>query len=236
MKTKTNNVCRQDNWDFLELAPEFNHNEKEFFRQYGQIYVYRSGEKINLGQSKYDTTIWWVLSGSVLLEDPCRNGKIIFTYLKDGMYLPADLEVASRQTLLTIAHICQEVTLLELQLQRFDYLKQTNNHFIGLVHQSLVKKYLLQKLILQICAEGKIADRIKNILIFFARECGSHLQNGDIALSNALTYRTIASFANTSQTTVCQSIKQYREKGLLSKKSRKLIIRHQAMEMLLELS
>ena len=78
-----------------------------------------------------------------------------------------------------------------------------------------------------------VNNYLKNILIYFANDCGSQLVNGDVLLPNVLTYRIIASFANTSTATVCQTIKKFRENGILNARSRKLIMKKTSLDQLL---
>ncbi len=234
MKTATNSLLENEVSDILENVSEFDLSEKRILGVDGAVLRYGAGAKFEV---KYDAFerhhILWLLDGSLLLEDFCANGQGAFTYLKHGMYFPSDLELPEQQSSFIVAHACQNLTILSLPLKRFDYLKNTHKHFIKIIHQSLLKKYFLQKVMQQLCLEGKISERIKNILIYFANDCGSQLVNGDVLLPNVLTYRIIASFANTSTATVCQTIKKFRENGILNARSRKLIMKKTSLDQLL---
>ena len=233
MKTTTNSLLENEASDILEGLQEFDLSEKKILEEYTKILKFESGSKFELTYVPYQSYIFWLEQGSLFLEDFCANGQSTFTFLKKGMYFPSDLELPEKQTSFGVVHACQNLTILAIPIQKFDHLKNTHTHFIRTVHHSLLKKYFLQKALQQLCLEGKIAERIKNILVYFAKECGSKLTNGDVLLPAVLTYRIIASFANTSVATVCQTIKHFRQKGLLNGGSRKLIICKDSLDQLL---
>ncbi|GBG94490.1 hypothetical protein LFYK43_09490 [Ligilactobacillus salitolerans] len=168
--------------------------------------------------------IYWLAQGSLLLEEPCRNGSTYYTYLKAGMYFPADLELTRQETLVSSLHFCEDSVVLAIPFKCFEDLKVRSKHFFNVVHASMLEKYLLQKQIQEQCTAGQITERLQNILIFFGQECGEQLSSGDVKLPSVLTYDTIASFAHTSVQTVGQKVKQFRQGGILSDQSRKLII------------
>lgn len=233
MKTTTNSFLENEAGDILEKAKEFDLSEKRILEEYTEVLKFNAGSKFELTSVPRQPQIFWLEQGSLLLEDFCANGQSAFTFMKEGMYFPSDLELPEQQAPFGVIHACENLVVLAIPINKFEHLKNTHTHFIRSAHHSLLKKYFLQKTLQQLCLEGKIAERVKNILVYFANECGTTLNNGDVLLPAVLTYRIIASFANTSVATVTQTIKRFRQEGLLNSGSRKLIISQTSLNRLL---